>query len=219
MPAKISMKKRKSRAIAAVSALEGLYPDAICSLKYEQPYQLLLATRLAAQCTDARVNIVTAVLFEKYPTMESLSEADLEDVENIVKPCGLYKTKARDLIHICALLIDRYGGVVPDSVEELTKLPGVGRKTANLIVGDVYHKPGAVVCDTHCIRISNRLGLIDSQNPLIAERELRELLPPEKSNDFCHRLVLFGRDICMARGPKCEKCPLRQQCRFYQEQK
>jgi endonuclease-3 len=194
-----------------IKILKELYPDAICSLNYSDPFQLLVATRLSAQCTDARVNKVTPSLFERFPTIEDFASADINEVESYIRSCGLYKTKARDIIAMAQMLIDMYGGVIPDTIEELTKLPGVGRKTANLIIGDVFGKP-AVVTDTHCIRISNRLGLCDTKNPLKVENQLRKILPPEESNDFCHRLVLFGREICSARSPRCSICPLGDYC-------
>ena len=203
---------KKQRAVAAVEGLKAVYPDAICSLRAENPLQLLIATRLSAQCTDARVNMVTPALFARFPTLDSLADADPEEVGEYIRSCGLYKTKARDIVAMCRMLRDVYGGVIPDTVEELTKLPGVGRKTANLVCGDVYGKP-AVVADTHCIRITGRLGLTDgSKDPYKVEMQLRKVLPPEESNDFCHRLVLFGRDICSARSPKCGECPLAETC-------
>ena len=203
---------RKERALAAVAALEKLYPEAVCSLRYANPYELLIATRLSAQCTDARVNIVTKELFAKYPTLVSLAEARVEDIEAIVKPCGLFHTKARDIVGLSRMLLDCYGGELPDTMEELTKLPGVGRKTANLVLGDIFGKP-AVVTDTHCIRICGRLGLTKETDPYKVEMDLKKLLPPEKSSDFCHRLVNFGREFCKARGPQCTACPLREICR------
>ncbi|MGI5857024.1 MAG: endonuclease III [Candidatus Merdivicinus sp.] len=203
---------RKERAQAAVEALEQVYPDAVCSLTYAHPYELLIATRLSAQCTDARVNIVTKELFRKYSTLLSLAEADVADIEAIVKPCGLFHTKARDIVNLSRMLIADYGGELPDSLEELTKLPGVGRKTANLVMGDIFGKP-AVVTDTHCIRICGRLGLTKETEPYKVEMDLKKILPPEKSNDFCHRLVHFGREFCKARGPQCTACPLRGICR------
>lgn len=203
---------KKQRAVAAVAGLKALYPDAICSLTAENPLQLLIAVRLSAQCTDARVNLVTPALFARFPTLDSLAEADDTEVGEYIRSCGLYKTKARDIVAMCRMLRDVYGGVIPDTIEELTKLPGVGRKTANLVCGDVYGKP-AVVADTHCIRITGRLGLTDgSKDPYKVEMQLRKVLPPKESNDFCHRLVLFGRDICSARSPKCGTCPLREFC-------
>ncbi len=205
------MKAKKARALQAVEALKTQYPDAVCSLQSDKPFQLLIAVRLSAQCTDARVNLVTPALFERFPTIESFAQADSEEVGRYIHSCGLYKTKARDIVAMCQMLRDVYHGQVPDTIEELLKLPGVGRKTANLICGDVYGKP-AVVADTHCIRISNRLGLCDSKDPLKVENQLRAVLPPEESNDFCHRLVLFGRDTCTARSPKCDECPLASCC-------
>ncbi|HIZ55456.1 MAG TPA: endonuclease III [Firmicutes bacterium] len=207
---------RKQRAQMAVDTLKRVYPDAMCSLEYQKPYELLIATRLSAQCTDARVNIVTRELFTQYPTLESLAEAPLEEIERIIHSCGLYKTKARDILGICRMLLDEYQGVVPDSIEALTRLPGVGRKTASLIMGDVYHQP-AVVTDTHCIRICNRLGLVSEDAPYKVELALKKILPPEESSDFCHRLVLFGREYCRARGPRCEECPCWEFCPTYRK--
>lgn len=203
---------KKQRAIAAVEGLKARYPDAICSLTAENPLQLLIAVRLSAQCTDARVNLVTPALFARFPTLDSLADADPDEVGAYIRSCGLYKTKAKDIVAMCRMLRDVYGGNIPDTVEELTKLPGVGRKTANLVCGDVYGKP-AVVADTHCIRITGRLGLTDgTKDPYKVEMQLRKVLPPDESNDFCHRLVLFGRDTCSARSPKCGACPLREFC-------
>ncbi len=203
---------KKQRALAAVAGLQTQYPQAVCSLNAENPLQLLIATRLSAQCTDARVNLVTPALFARFSTLESLADASPEEVGEYIRSCGLYKTKARDIVQMCAVLRDIYGGEIPDTVEELTKLPGVGRKTANLICGDVFGKP-AVVADTHCIRICGRLGLTDgTKDPYKAEQQLKKVLPPEESNAFCHRLVLFGRDICSARSPRCSLCPLRAIC-------
>ncbi len=202
---------KKQRAALAIAALTELYPDAICSLTYTDPLQLLIATRLSAQCTDARVNMVTPALFARYPDLDAFAAADPEEVGEYIRSCGLYKTKARDIVAMANMLREVYDGVIPDSVEELTKLPGVGRKTANLVCGDVFGKP-AVVTDTHCIRITGRLGLVDSKDPYKVEMQLRKLLPPAESNNFCHRLVLFGRDICSARSPRCGGCPLREVC-------
>ena len=199
-------------ALLAVEALKNEYPDAICSLEYTDPLQLLIATRLAAQCTDARVNMVTPALFSRFPTLDAFCEGTVEEIEELIKSCGLYKTKAKDIFNMCHVLRDIYSGIVPDTVEELTKLPGVGRKTANLVVGDVYGKP-AVVTDTHCIRISGRLGLTESDVPVKVERDLRAVLPPEESNDFCHRTVLHGRAVCSARNPKCEICCMSSFCK------
>lgn len=202
---------KKERVIKAVEALEKLYPDAICSLNYTDAFQLLIATRLSAQCTDARVNMVTPALFAAYPDAASMARAPIENVEELIKTCGLYKTKAKDLVGIGQMIMSDFDGVVPDTIEQLTKLPGVGRKTANLVCGDVYGKP-AVVTDTHFIRLCNRLGFVKTTNPLQVEKAMRKLLPPDKSNDFCHRTVLFGRDICTARKTYCERCPMADFC-------
>ena len=209
---------KKQRAAEAVRLLKEAYPDAICSLEYEKPHELLIAVRLSAQCTDARVNLVTPELFSKYPTLEALAAATPEEIGEVVKSCGLYKTKSRDIVALSQMLLDEFGGVVPDSIEQLTRLPGVGRKTANLIVGDVYHQP-AVVCDTHCIRISNLLGLTTTKDPLKCENELRACLPMNESNDFCHRMVLHGRAVCVARRPQCDICVMAPVCRFGQKGK
>ena len=203
--------KKSEITLKAVAALEALYPDAICSLEYTDAFQLLIATRLSAQCTDARVNMVTPALFAKYPDAYSMAKAPIEDVEELIKTCGLYKTKARDLVGIAQMITVNFGGKVPDTIETLTLLPGVGRKTANLVCGDIYGKP-AVVTDTHFIRLCNRLGLVSTKDPLKVENAMRLLLPPEKSNDFCHRAVLFGRDICTARKAFCERCPMNDFC-------
>lgn len=203
---------KKQRAAAAVRLLRGEYPDAICSLDYSDPFQLLCATRLSAQCTDARVNIVTPALFAEFPTAEAMADAPLERVEKLIASCGLYKTKAKDLIGIGQAIRDRFGGRVPDTIEELTSLPGVGRKTANLVVGDVYGKP-AVVTDTHFIRIVNRIGLTEATEPAKVEKELRAILDPAESNNFCHRTVLHGRAVCTARKAFCEKCVLKDICK------
>ena len=207
---KHTQKELKERAEKIVNTLEQVYP-AKCSLEYKKPHELLIAVRLSAQCTDARVNMVTGALFEAYPTPQAFAEAKIEDVEELIKSCGLYKTKAKDLVGIGKMLTENYGGVVPDTIEELVKLPGVGRKTANLVVGDIYGKP-AVVCDTHCIRITNLLGLTEGRDPLKVEMQLRKILPMERANDFCHRLVLFGRETCVARRPQCQSCPLKELC-------
>ncbi len=203
---------KKQRAALAVQALKKEYPGAVCSLVYRDPLQLLVATRLSAQCTDARVNLVTPKLFARFPNLDAICAGTQEEVEELIRTCGLYRTKARDLLAMCRKLKSDFGGIVPDTVEALTTLPGVGRKTANLIVGDIYGKP-AVVTDTHCIRISGRLGLSEGKDPLKVERQLREILPPEESNDFCHRLVLHGRAVCTARSPKCAACCMREFCK------
>ena len=203
----------KSRAEEIVSRLEKVYPEAQCSLVYEKPYELLISVRLSAQCTDARVNIVTKELFAAFPTLESFASAELSEVERIVKPCGLFHTKAKSIIELSQKLISDFGGKVPDNMEDLLSLPGVGRKTANLILGDVYKQP-AVVTDTHCIRICGRLGLSEGTDPAKVEKQLREVLPMDKASDFCHRLVNFGRDTCSARSPKCGDCPLSDLCKY-----
>ena len=174
----------------------------------------MIAVRLSAQCTDARVNLVTPALFAAYPTLEAFAQADIADVENYVHSCGFYRQKAKDIVLACQMLIDDYGSKVPDTMEDLLKLPGVGRKTANLLMGDLYGIPGSIVCDTHCIRICGRLGLSEGKEPEKVERQLRKILPPEKSSDFCHRIVLFGRDICTARSPNCGECPLAIHCKY-----
>ena len=204
--------RKKELALKAVEALEFLYPDAKCSLEYSDPFQLLVATRLSAQCTDARVNLVTPALFKKYPTVYDLAKADITDVEKLIKSCGLYKTKAKDLILMSKSICENFGGRVPDTIEELTTLSGVGRKTANLICGDIFGKP-AVVADTHLIRISNLLGLVETKDPFKVEMQLKELLPAEESNDFCHRCVLHGRAVCIARRPDCENCCMAEFCK------
>lgn len=199
-------------AAKTVAALKEIYPDAICSLTYASPVQLIVAVRLSAQCTDARVNKVTPVLFAKYPTLDDLCHASVEDIGEIIKSCGLFNTKARDIKALALMIRDEYGGTVPDSMEELLKLPGVGRKTANLILGDVYGKP-AIVADTHCIRISGRIGLTDgTKDPNKVEKQLRACVEPDEGNDLCHRFVLFGRETCIARSPKCGGCPLNEFC-------
>lgn len=205
---------KKERALLAVSALKKEYPDATCALEADSPFRLLVATRLSAQCTDARVNLVTPELFKKYPTENEMSEADVKDVEALIHSCGFFRAKAKDLVEMSKMLKSVYGGVLPDTVEELIKLPGVGRKTANLICGDVYNKP-AVVADTHLIRISNLLGLVSSKDPKKVELDLKKLLPPEESAVFCHRMVTHGRRVCIARRPKCEMCCLKECCKHY----
>ncbi len=204
---------KKQRALLAVEALKKEYPQAVCSLTYEDPLQLLIATRLSAQCTDARVNLVTPALFDRFPTLRAFCEGSVEEIEELIHSCGLYKTKARDIFALCHMLQDEFDGVVPDTIEQLTRLPGVGRKTANLVVGDIYHKP-AVVTDTHCIRIAGRLGLTESKIPFKVENDLRALLPKNESNNFCHRLVLHGRAVCMARGQKCTQCCMKEFCKY-----
>lgn len=201
----------KETALKIVELLEQEYPEALCSLEYEKDYELLFATRLAAQCTDERVNKVTPTLYSRYPSLEALAEAKLEDVEEIIRSCGFFHTKARDIIAASQMLLVDFGGVVPDNMEDLLKLPGVGRKTANIILGDIYRKP-AVVTDTHCIRLANRMGLAVGKEPYKVEMQLAELIPPEKQSDFCHRLVLHGRAVCSARRPTCDICVLHDVC-------
>ena len=197
---------KEELALEVIDRLKKEYPDAGCTLDYNQAWKLLVSVRLAAQCTDARVNVVVKGLFEKYPNVAALADAPVEDIEAIVKPCGLGHSKARDISACMKVLRDEYGGHVPDDFNALLKLPGVGRKSANLIMGDVFGKP-AIVTDTHCIRLSNRMGLVDNEkNPARIEKQLRAVLPPEKSNDFCHRLVLHGRAVCTARKPLCDIC-------------
>lgn len=204
----------KKDAEIIVELLEKEYEVAECSLEYEKDYELLFSVRLAAQCTDERVNMVTPALFEAYPTLQSLADADPSDIEPYIHSCGFFRAKAKDIVNASKILISDYNSRVPDNMEDLLKLPGVGRKTANLILGDIYNAPSSVVVDTHCIRISNKLGLVDTKDPVKIERKLRELLPPEKSSDFCHRLVLHGRAVCNARKPKCEICCLREHCEY-----
>ena len=202
----------KEKVNAIIGALKARYPDAPCALHYSKDYELMIAVRLSAQCTDARVNLVTPALFAEYPTLEAMAKADISRVEELVHSCGFYKHKARDIVLGCQMLLSDYGGKVPGTMEELLRIPGVGRKTANLLLGDLYGVPGSVVCDTHCIRICGKLGLSQGKEPEKVETQLRAILPPEESSDFCHRIVLFGRDICTARNPKCESCPLALYC-------
>ena len=209
--------KSKASVKRIIEGLKSLYPDAVCSLHYQKDYELLFAVRLSAQCTDARVNLVTPVLFERFPTLESFAEADPKEVGRYIHSCGFYNSKSKDLVACAKILLEQHSGKVPGTMEELTALPGIGRKTANLILGDIYHQP-AYVCDTHCIRITGRLGMTDgSKDPLQVERQLRQVLPPEESSDFCHRMVLFGRDICSARAPQCATCPLQADCKTWKE--
>lgn len=203
---------KKERALKAIEILKELYPQAICSLNASNPFELLVATRLSAQCTDARVNLVTPSLFERYKTVEDYAAADVKDIEKYIHSCGFYKSKAESIVGMAQKIISDFGGEVPDNIEDLTTLPGVGRKTANLIVGDVYGKE-AIVVDTHCIRITNRLGLVKEQDPKKIEFALKKIIPSEEGSDFCHRIVLFGRDVCSARKPKCADCPLSDYCR------
>ena len=198
---------KEERAAGVLAALKAEYPDAECTLEEVDPWRLLVQVRLAAQCTDARVNQVTPALFARFPDCRAMAAARVEEVEEYIRSCGFYHGKARDIVLTAVRLVEVYGGQVPHTMEELLTLPGVGRKSANLILGDVYHVPGSVVVDTHCIRLSNRMGLVDNmKDPVKIETALRDLLPPEESNDFCHRLVLHGRAVCDARRPLCEKC-------------
>ena len=204
--------KSKADTAAIIQRLKDLYPDALCSLNYEKDYELLFSVRLSAQCTDARVNLVTPALFARFPTLESFAEADVDEVGEYVHSCGFWRAKARDIVGSAQQLLERFNGRVPDNMEDLLTLPGVGRKTANLVLGDIYGKEG-YVCDTHCIRITGRLGLTDgSKDPLKVEQQLRQCIPPEESNNFCHRMVLHGRAVCTARNPHCESCTLRNLC-------
>ena len=205
--------RTKQQVQAIISRLEEEYPLAECSLQYDKDYELLFATRLSAQCTDERVNKVTPALFERFPSLQSLAEAEVSEVEQYIHSCGFYHGKARDIVACSKVLMEEHNGKVPGTMEELVKLPGVGRKTANLILGDIFHVPGSTVVDTHCIRLTNRIGLIDNmKEPEKIERKLRTILPPEKSNDFCHRMVLHGRAVCKAQKPQCEQCCIRDLC-------
>lgn len=204
---------KKQIALLAVEALKAEYPDSICSLEYTDPLQCLVATRLSAQCTDARVNMVTPALFERYTCAADFAGSTPEEVAGYIKSCGLYKTKSRDIVAMARVLCEKYDGEVPSTLEELTALPGIGRKTANLVMGDIFGMPGAVVVDTHCIRITRRLGLHDESDQKKIELILRKLLPADESNDFCHRLVLHGRAVCTARKAMCENCCMNEFCR------
>lgn len=213
--------KKKERAALIVELLKEEYPDGICSLQYVIPWQLLFAVRLSAQCTDERVNQVTPALYARFPTLENFAGADVSEVEELIHSCGFFRAKARDMVASAQMLLSDFGGVVPDNMEDLLKLPGVGRKTANLILGDVYNTPGVVIADTHCIRIAGLLGLTDgTKDPAKVEEQLRKVLPPAESNNFCHRMVLHGRAVCVARRPQCERCCVRHLCdRFTKGQK
>ena len=209
----------EEKVASIIKALKEAYPDPMCALHYRQDYQLMIAVRLSAQCTDERVNLVTPALFERFPTLDAFAEADIAEVEQYVHSCGFYKHKARDIVLACQMLRDEYGGKVPGTMEELLRLPGVGRKTANLLLGDLYRVPGSVVCDTHCIRISNLLGLAQGKEPEKVERQLRDILPPEESSDFCHCIVLHGRAVCVARKPQCANCTLTPWCDHFHSAK
>ena len=202
----------KENVISIVNALKELYPDGICSLQYQKDYELLFSVRLAAQCTDERVNKVTPALFARFPTLEALAQAEIAEVEEYIHSTGFFRAKAKDIVLASQMLLEKFGGKVPGTMDKLLELPGVGRKTANLILGDIFGQEG-YVCDTHCIRITGLLGLTDgSKDPLKVELQLRECIPPEESNDFCHRMVLHGRAVCAARRPDCEHCTLRPWC-------
>ena len=203
---------KKDKTLQIIEILKYMYPDADCTLDYNEPWQLLVGVRLAAQCTDARVNIVTKKLFDKYPTLNSLSQSTPEEIEKFVRPCGLGKSKARDIHACCNILINNFNSIVPATMEELLSLPGVGRKSANLVLGDIYGKP-AIVTDTHCIRICNHFGLTSDKDPKKVEMALWKLIPLDEGNDFCHRIVIHGRAICTARSPKCEICDLNKICK------
>lgn len=205
--------KKKELAAEVIARLKAEYPEVKCALIYEKPHELLIATRLSAQCTDKRVNLVTPALFKRFPTIDAFADAEVSEVEEYIKSCGLFHTKARDIVEMCRQLRDIYGGVVPDSIEELVTLAGVGRKTANLIVGDLYGKP-AMVCDTHVIRLTNRLGLAKGTDAVSVEKQLRAIIPAEEGLNFCHRLVWHGRGVCSARAPRCEECALEDICKF-----
>lgn len=196
-----------------IEALKADYPEAVCALHSQKDYELMIAVRLSAQCTDERVNLITPALFARFPSLEAFAQADVAEVETLVHSCGFYRHKARDIVLACQMLLSDYGGRVPDTMDALLKLPGVGRKTANLLLGDLYRVPGSVVCDTHCIRICGKLGLTDgTKDPEKCETQLRAVLPPEESADFCHRIVLHGRAVCTARKPACERCSLAPFC-------
>ena len=205
--------KKKELAAEVIARLKSEYPEVKCALIYEKPHELLIATRLSAQCTDKRVNLVTPALFKRFPTVEAFADAEVSEVEEYIKSCGLFHTKARDNVEMCRQLRDIYGSVVPDSIDELVKLAGVGRKTANLIAGDLYGKP-AMVCDTHVIRLTNRLGLAKGTDAVQVEKQLRAIIPAEEGLNFCHRLVWHGRGVCSARAPRCEECVLKDICKF-----
>ncbi|MEA5142064.1 MAG: endonuclease III [Oscillibacter sp.] len=202
-----------------IAGLKELYPDAQCSLDYEKDYELLFSVRLAAQCTDARVNLVTPTLFARYPTLQDFAAASADEVGQYIHSCGFWRSKAKDIVASAQMLLQHFDGKVPGTMEELLSLPGVGRKTANLILGDIYQQ-AAYVCDTHCIRITGRLGITDgSKDPLLVEKQLRAVIPPEESSNFCHRMVLHGRTLCMARNPQCVSCPLFSLCNYPKTEK
>ena len=205
--------RKKERALMALEKLKELYPEVKCSLNYSNPLEMLLATQMSAQCTDASVNRVTESLFKKYTCAEDFANADLEELQNDIKSIGLYKNKSKNIIACCKKILSDFGGQVPDTMEDLLTLPGTGRKTANLVLGDIFGK-SAVVVDTHCIRLSTRIGLTTNTNPEKIEMDLKKLIPPEEQLDFCHRLVYHGRAVCNARSPKCEECTLKEICKY-----
>ena len=209
----------EEKVLSIIEALKKAYPDPQCALHYKADYELMIGVRLSAQCTDERVNQVTPGLFDRFPTLNDFAEADVAEVEELVHSCGFYRHKARDIVLACQMLRDEYGGKVPNNMDDLLRLPGVGRKTANLLLGDLYKAPGSVVCDTHCIRITNLLGLAKGKEPEKVEKQLRAILPPEESSDFCHRIVLHGRAVCIARRPQCGSCPLAPWCDFFHSPK
>jgi len=215
-PGEVNAMRTAEQVRQIVDLLEQEYPLADCTLDYRKDYELLFSVRLAAQCTDERVNQITPALFRRFPTLEDFAQADVTEVEQYVHSCGFYRAKARDIVACAQVLLAKHGGKVPDTMEELTALPGVGRKTANLILGDIYKVPGSVVVDTHMIRLANRMGLVDGlKEPAKIEAALREILPPEKSSDFCHRIVLHGRAVCDARNPNCEACCVKHVCQTF----
>lgn len=208
----MTVKEKKENLLKIIELLEKEYPVAECTLNYSDPFHLLVATRLAAQCTDARVNTVAPALFKAFPTPKDFAFATAEQIESYIKSCGLYHSKARDLVKLGKVLTEQFNQTVPNNMKDLTSLPGIGRKTANLIMGDVFKAEGAVVTDTHFIRLCNRMGFVNFKEPKKVEDAMRKLLPPDKSNDFCHRTVMHGRAVCTARSPKCEICTLKDIC-------
>jgi len=204
----------KERALIAIDRLKKEYPDSVCCLNYGKDYELLFAVRLSAQCTDARVNMITPALFERYPTLEAFRDADFDELCEHVRSCGFYRAKAQSIKETARILLEKFDGKVPDNMDDLLSLPGVGRKTANLILGDIYNNPG-IVADTHCIRISNLLGFCKTQDPYKVELALDKIIPKAERGDFCHRLVFHGRAVCVARRPNCDKCCLKDVCAHY----
>ena len=217
----MTKQQKKARMAEIVDRMKSIYPEALCALEWNgEPWKLLIMGRLSAQCTDARVNIVCREMFKEYPTPEALAGANIEDVERHVRPCGLYHVKAQNTKDACAMLVNEYGGRLPDTMEELLRFPGVGRKVANLLLGDIFGK-GGTVADTHCIRICGRFGMYPEslKDPVKVERIMDELIPAAERSDFCHRVVQFGRDVCSARAPKCESCPLSDLCEHHRKAK